>query len=262
MKRTLLTHRRPELARFAYSDVLLAFDFDGTLAPIGEDRERVTLRSRTAELLSRVSEVYPCAVISGRSRRDVLARLGATRVKYVVGNHGLEGIVDPTRFRREIESIRPLLERALRELRGVELEDKGMSLAVHYRHAPAPGLACTRIRSLIEELPARLRVVGGKFVVNVLSADAINKGDALKWLMSEEGVSKAMFVGDDATDEDVFAIDRPADLLTVRVGFSADSRASYFLSGQDEVDEMLATLLSLRAGGILPRRVRQGAAQN
>jgi trehalose 6-phosphate phosphatase len=96
------------LAQFACSRVLLAFDFDGTLAPIVHDRDGATMRTETADSFESLCKLYPCAVISGRSKDDVSSRLGAAAVKYVIGNHGLEpggtttastSRTRPTRFR-------------------------------------------------------------------------------------------------------------------------------------------------------------------
>ncbi|MFN2377480.1 MAG: trehalose-phosphatase, partial [Candidatus Binatia bacterium] len=81
---------RGRLADLARSKVLLAFDFDGTLAPIVADRDAAFLRPTTRELLARVCTLYPCAVITGRGREDVSARLLGMGMKHLVGNHGLE----------------------------------------------------------------------------------------------------------------------------------------------------------------------------
>lgn len=78
------------LAQLAWARVLLAFDFDGTLAPIVEDRDRARMRARTSRAFAKVCGLYPCAVISGRSQSDVAKRLAGATVKYVIGNHGLE----------------------------------------------------------------------------------------------------------------------------------------------------------------------------
>ena len=60
---------------FAGSNVLLALDYDGTLAPLVREPERATMRLSTRLLLKRASRLYPCVVISGRGRADASARL-------------------------------------------------------------------------------------------------------------------------------------------------------------------------------------------
>ncbi|MDP1992017.1 MAG: hypothetical protein Q8K00_13460, partial [Syntrophales bacterium] len=78
------------------------------------------------------------------------------------------------------------------------------------------------------------RVVGGKYVENLLPEEAPDKGSALLQLMRQAGCAKGFFVGDDRTDEDVFHLDGNQ-LFTVRVGTGMKSRARYFLRGQGEI---------------------------
>lgn len=234
------------LAQLAWSNALLAFDFDGTLAPIVRTRDSAGMRKRTLKLFGELCDHYPCAVISGRSREDVAARLGGARVRFVVGNHGLEPGACLPAFQRQIAETRAALERALEPCAGVEIEDKRYSLALHYRKSRNKRAARAAIRDAIEALPARLRVVLGKLVVNLIPADAPNKGDALLALRSAARADTALYVGDDITDEDVFHIDQPGRLLTVRVGTSASSAASYFLRHQREIDRLLVRLVALR----------------
>jgi trehalose 6-phosphate phosphatase len=248
MKHLLAGPGRQLLAQLAYSNVLLAFDFDGTLAPIVADRGEARMRARTASLLTEVARAYPCAVISGRARRDVEGRLGGAAVRHVVGNHGLEPGGDMRAFDRVMRRARPALEAALAGLQGVEVEDKRYSLAVHYRHARSRALARRAIAAAVEALPDRMRMVAGKLVVNVLPASAPNKGDALLELRARLGADVAFYVGDDVTDEDVFVLDEPGRLLSARVGRSARTSAVYYLRDQREMDVLLGLLSTLRAG--------------
>ena len=78
------------LAHFAGSNVLVALDYDGTLAPIVSTPGLARMRARTRRLLVAVAERYPCVVISGRSRDDVASRIETVPVWHVSGNHGLE----------------------------------------------------------------------------------------------------------------------------------------------------------------------------
>jgi trehalose 6-phosphate phosphatase len=234
------------LARTARSRVLLAFDFDGTLAPIVEHRGRAAMRDRTRTLLARVCGVYPCAVISGRSHDDVCSRLRGVGVKYVVGNHGLEPGARLDEFAREVAHARPVLERAFRRAAGVEIEDKHYSLAVHYRRARRKRDARSTIHGALAALAVPMRAIPGKLVVNIVPARAPNKGDALMQLRSKEGADTALYIGDDVTDEDVFDLDQPGRLLTIRVGASKSSTAAYFVRDQRETDVLLTKLLGFK----------------
>jgi trehalose 6-phosphate phosphatase len=234
------------LAYLARTAALLAFDFDGTLAPIVADRDRAAMRDRTAGLLTRVCALYPCAVISGRSRADVTARLGTAPVQYVVGNHGLEPHAGMAAFARDIRRARPLLERVLCASDGIDVEDKRFSLAVHYRRARRPCDARATIGRAVAGLPMRLRVIPGKLVANLLPENAPHKGDALLQLRAGAQAETALYIGDDMTDEDVFGLNQPGRLVSVRVGASADSSARYFLGSQRDVDALLTVLAALR----------------
>ncbi len=234
------------LAQLAWARALVAFDFDGTLAPIVAARDDAWMRPRTRELFARLCELYPCAVISGRSRRDVAERLLGAKVRHVVGNHGLEPGGHLPRFEAEIARARALLTASLADVGGVDLEDKRYSIALHYRRARAKRDARAAILAAVAALPVETRVILGKLVVNVVPAAAPNKGDALLELRRQERADTALYVGDDVTDEDVFELDQPGRLLTARIGASRTSAAAYFLRDQAEIDLLLLTLVRLR----------------
>lgn len=84
-----------------------------------------------------------------------------------------------------------------------------------------------------------MRVVPGHDVVNFIPTGAPDKSDALRDLMERLDTPTAVFIGDDLTDEDVFARSRTDSVLTIRVGRSQKSRAQYFLPSQSEIDAFL-----------------------
>jgi trehalose 6-phosphate phosphatase len=249
MKHVLQPKNVDVLAQFAWSRVLLAFDFDGTLAPIVANRDAARMRARTRKLLERLCDLYPCAVISGRSRNDVTSRLEGLPVRYVIGNHGLEPGEHLSTFERLVAEASPILARALSDHSGVDIEDKRFSLAVHYRRSRRKRDARQAIYRAVQALPRPMRTIPGKLVINVLPERAPHKGDALLRLRSKEGADTAIYVGDDATDEDVFQLDQPGRLLSVRVGRAESSAAAYYLRSQREIDAMLSRLNSLRQAG-------------
>jgi trehalose 6-phosphate phosphatase len=234
------------LEALAHTRCLLAFDFDGTLAPIVADRDAAGMRAETRSLLARVAEQFPTAVISGRSERDVRARVRGVGVRWVIGNHGLEPGPRLTRFEDQVEAAEEAL-RVLLSMPGVDVENKRYSLAVHYRRSRQKAQARRAILAAASQLPAPFRTIGGKLVVNLVPEGAANKGDALLLLREQAGADTALYVGDDVTDEDVFRLDQPGRLVTVRVGLSKSSAASYFLRDQREIDRLLRALGNLRA---------------
>jgi trehalose 6-phosphate phosphatase len=247
MKRILSPDNVEVLAQFAWSNALVAFDFDGTLAPIVADRDRANMRTRTHDLFGLVCRLYPCAVISGRGRADVARRLTGSRVRYIVGNHGMEPGKRMPVFERQIAGILPQLRAALPEDWGIDVEDKRFSLAIHYRRSRRKRDARKAIYEAVARLPLPLRATAGKLVVNVLPAGAPHKGDALLQLRDKAEADTAIYVGDDVTDEDVFQLDQPGRLLSIRVGRARASAASYYLQSQTEVDALLARLIRLRS---------------
>lgn len=234
------------LAQLTSTKLLLAFDFDGTLAPIVADRDEARMRARTAALLDELVVRYPVAVISGRAKSDVTRRLGRTRLRHVIGNHGLEPGGDMRVFARVMRRCLPLLKAGLAGVAGVEVEDKRYSLAVHYRHCRNKGAARAHIAATLARLPDAMRVIAGKLVVNIVPASAPNKGDALLALRERERADVALYVGDDVTDEDVFVLDEPGVVVSARVGRSVRSAAAYYLRDQREIDLLLAALVHLR----------------
>lgn len=249
MKRILGTSNVAILSQLAWARALVAFDYDGTLAPIVEDRDRAFMRPRTRALLERVAGLYPCAIISGRSRDDVSARLEGIPFRHIIGNHGLEPNASMSAFASEVAAILPELQRALRDERGVDIEDKRYSLAIHYRRSRRKRDARAAIFSAISKLGMSMRVVLGKLVINVIPDKAPHKGDAVVSLRERECADIALYVGDDVTDEDVFELDQPGRLLCIRVGQSRKSAAPWFLRDQRELDMLLQTLVDLRTRG-------------
>lgn len=255
----LLAHaNRDLLARLAGTRALLAFDFDGTLAPLHPDRAAAAMRPRTRALLIRVCERFPCAVISGRSRADTAARVAGVPVRHVIGNHGLEPGGDLRAAERVATRAMAKLRPQLARWRGVELEDKHYSFSLHYRRARPQEAVRDELMALLAGLKVPLRIIPGKLVINAVAAKAPHKGDALLALMARERAELALYVGDDVTDEDVFELHQPREhlplswlasasqILTVRVGRSRSSAASYFLRGQLQIDELLTRLVALR----------------
>ncbi len=247
MKSILSDRQRGVLDRFMRQRVLLAFDFDGTLAPLVPEPSAAAIPPARRRLLAALARRCPCVVISGRARSDLLPRLAGIRLRAVLGNHGIEPARDPRRLRRRVEAWQARLG-DLAPLPGVLIEDKYLSLALHYRQARRQAEARRILIALARRLPGS-RVLEGKLVVNVLPAGTGNKGTALVNLRRRWRCPSAIYLGDDSNDEDVFALARQGWLLAIRVGRSRLSRAPYYLAGQPGVDELLARMVNASAGG-------------
>jgi trehalose 6-phosphate phosphatase len=232
---------------FALSNVLLAFDYDGTLAPLVDAPPRATMRAFTRRLLRRASKLYPCVVITGRAKADAVSRLRNIEVCHVVGNHGAEPFPNGEAMRRRVQHWLPVLKAHLSRRQGVIIEDKGFSVAVHYRQARERDSSRRAVLAAARSLKD-VRLVGGKLVVNFLVPDAPHKGLALERERSRFACDTVIYVGDDDTDEDVFQLDRPGQLLSIRVGRKRTSAAPYYIRNQAEIDRLLERLVALRGG--------------
>ncbi|HYG66264.1 MAG TPA: trehalose-phosphatase [Anaeromyxobacteraceae bacterium] len=224
----------------------LAFDFDGTLAPFQDDRRHARMRDGTRDLLRAASLLYPCAVISGRTRADVAARVADVPLAAVVGNHGAEPGFGPLdeRLARRVAIWREGLERALAGAEGVELEDKRFSIALHYRASRHPEAARARIGAAVTALEGA-QSFEGHAVVNVLPDDAPTKGDAIEALAARFGARLAVYVGDDRTDEEAFRSGVVE--VSIRVGAGPGTAATHGLPDQTRVDDLLRALVAARA---------------
>ncbi|MFL5812414.1 MAG: trehalose-phosphatase [Bdellovibrionia bacterium] len=239
------------LESLSFTDTLYAFDFDGTLAPIVDEPLAARMSAQTESLLRRFAEKVSTAVISGRSLSDLRPRV-PSEVKYLIGNHGLEGIpwadhsVDCLGLCQRWKGA--LLERLKPAgqdqdaLSGISLEDKEYSLALHFRSSRHKKRSRDLILKAIESLDGNPKVVPGKLVFNVVPAGGPHKGMAFSKIMSFHGASFGFYVGDDYTDEDVFNM-RDHRVLTVNVGVRKDSQAQFYIRRQNEMNRLLRYLL-------------------
>jgi trehalose 6-phosphate phosphatase len=245
METILHDQQRSLLTAFADANVLLAFDYDGTLAPIASTPSEPSMRDTTRQLLTRAAQLYPCVIISGRALDDLTNRLEGVPVWYLFGNHGLEpptpGVVSPTPARKWAEH----LKRSLPDDPGILIEDKRYTLTIHYRNARDKHRAVEAIDRVVAQLPDA-RALGGSEAVSLLPRGAANKGVALQQACRWFACDSAIYVGDDATDEDAFASPYPEKLLTIRVGAAPNSGARYHVRSQEEIDILLQVLVDIR----------------
>jgi trehalose 6-phosphate phosphatase len=228
---------------------VLAFDFDGTLAPIVARPHQAKVPGAVSQGLAQLARSLPVAIITGRSVADVRPRLGF-EPRYVIGNHGAEDpeVGPPSVASQALDALRHRIVARGEVLAhsGVEVEDKLYSLALHYRLAPDVGAALVCIEDLLQGIDPALKRFGGKCVVNIVSIGLPDKGDALASLVRRAGAGAAVFIGDDVNDEAVFMRAEPH-WLTVRIGRDDPlSRAMFFLDSDAELVAVLEKMLILR----------------
>lgn len=231
------------LREFINANTLLAFDLDGTLAPIIADPGKILIPGDVSRRLLALQQMAPVAVITGRSRADALTHLGFTPA-FLAGNHGAEGL--PGHEGEECDYVslcsswKKQLGRLLPEgdAAGIVLEDKGATLTLHYRNSINREQAHAEILDAISRLTPSPRSGHGKLVENISPQGAPHKGGAILSIMVHLGCSRALFVGDDETDEDVFRLD-DARIMGIRIGTNRESAARYYLHDQSEIGELL-----------------------
>jgi trehalose 6-phosphate phosphatase len=241
--KTALCHLR----EVAQNKPLVAFDFDGTLAPIVPVPSTAAMQHTTRKLMIAVAKRYPTVVISGRLRADVKRRLTGIPLRAIVGNHGME--LKPGMNRPFAKEWQAHLAPIVSTITGIFVEDKGLTLAVHYRHTKNKTKARSAILRIAAEIPD-VRIVEGKCVVNILPVDSSDKAKALQTLYQRHRCHSAIFVGDDDNDESVFELTKQGvSLLGIHVGHSQNSHAHYYLKNQRAIDRLLKQLLSFRSEG-------------
>ena len=227
---------------------LLAFDFDGTLAPIVDRPDDASVPGEVSRSLGELAARHPVAVITGRGVADVRGRLGF-EPRFVVGNHGAEDVSIrlPQSATAALDALRQRIDAGSGALRaaGVTVEDKRYSFAFHYRLAADAALALAAVERVVGDATPGLDCFGGKCVVNVVASGAPDKGEALARLVERCGAAGACFVGDDVNDEAVFRRALPT-WLTIRIGRDDPaSQAMFFLDTDAELALLLRRMLSL-----------------
>jgi trehalose 6-phosphate phosphatase len=245
-----------ELART--SRLLVACDYDGTLAPIVEDPAATAPLPESVSALRSLSGLpeTAVAVISGRALRDlaVLTRLPAE--VHHVGSHGSEFDGD---FEHELPpAAKQLLERLIAELEriiaghdGVLLEIKPASVTVHVRRA-RPEVA-EPVLNAVREGPCGwdgVQVTEGKAVIE-LAVVRTDKGEALDILRDRVGATATVFVGDDVTDEKAFRRLHGSD-VGIKVG-DGDTAAGQRVTDPTQVATALEFLLRERRNWLSSR---------
>jgi len=234
---------RARLAWLLRQQPLLAFDWDGTLVPLAERTSEARMDAATWRLFRAVAHRWPTAIVSGRARRDLKVVAGDLGAVALVGNHGMEGVGRDRRaprWRGLVRSWHPALEQ-LEALPGVHVEEKGLSVSVHFREAADPRQARRGLLRRVAHLDGA-QVIPGKAVLNLVPAGAPDKGTAVRTLALRLKRRAILFVGDDVTDEAAFRLRGSPPLVGVRVGQRMGSAAQWFVGNQRRVASLLECL--------------------
>lgn len=245
--------------------ILLLLDYDGTLTPIVETPSKAIIHKNTKALLQKLSKTAFCkiGIISGRKLEDIKNIVGVDGIIYV-GNHGLEidgpkikfeSQVSP-RLKSIIRNIATDMQKRFSSIKGVLIEDKGLTLSIHYRKVSKKDMPA--FEKIIFEVTNpyvvgdNIKVNSGKKVLEIRPPIKWDKGKIVLWLLARQqffsGVKNVLpvYIGDDITDEDAFKVLKSKG-LTVFVGKPGDSKANYYLKHAEEVTKFLRLISDLKS---------------
>jgi trehalose-phosphatase len=240
--------------------VLLCAGFDGTLVPLMDSPNQVILPAAVHDLLRGLlacqehdrpeHRVVPF-VISGRALAGLRQRVGVPGL-ILGGNHGLEiegpgfSFIEP-----RAEECRPALRQLVKTLasrlaglKGARVEDKGLTASVHYRQvAPDHQEEVRRqVHAVLAGSDHPFVLASGHKVFEIRPRVYWTKGNAVRWVAEQLGLSDALIVylGDDITDEDAFAV--LAEGITIKVGDPTQTTTRYYVSDPAAAQQFLAWL--------------------
>ena len=246
--------------------VLLLSDYDGTLTPIVSRPEEAVLSTEARDRLHALCAKpgFSIGIVSGRSLAECKAMVGVGGI-YYAGNHGFEIEGPGLRFvnpeaeaaRSELKKIAGAFSDKLGGVRGAIVEDKGLSLSLHYRLVSGDDLDTVSavFRQITSPLvgEGKIRVTAGKKVWEVRPPVDWHKGRAVEAIVKEIkkllGLEQLLtiYLGDDTTDEDAFRVLRRPQGWSIFVGGeNPSSYAGYFLNSTTEVLDFLSRLLEMR----------------
>jgi trehalose 6-phosphate phosphatase len=224
------------------SGAALFLDIDGVLAPIVDRPDDASVPAETRSELRRLAARYALvACVTGRPRETAEALVGVPELTYV-GEHGLE--LDP-----DAQAWAPQIHAFSRGAGWADLEEKPLTAAFHYRRAPDREAARAELEAVATAaLEQGFRTRWGRLVLEVLPPVDASKGTAVRRLLKESGLRRALYAGDDTTDLDGFAALDGLD-LAVRVAVVSTEgpselgkRADVVVGSPDALLELLRAL--------------------
>ncbi|MHB8094483.1 MAG: trehalose-phosphatase [Candidatus Aminicenantales bacterium] len=242
---------------------LIAFlDYDGTLVGLRKRPELARLSPRRRGVLKELGRTAVVTAVTGRSVAEARRLIGIPSLD-CIGNHGFEiAHGDRTWIHPGAAESRAVLRSALRRIRarsadldGVLIEDKGLTAGVHYRLLDPAHVGWLRSVVLKETGRERglLKATFGKKVIEIRPNADWDKGrgvlEYIRWLGPEPG-RKALYIGDDRTDEDAFRALRGRG-TTIVVGRAEGSAAEFSVRGVNQVWALLGELVALRSSQII-----------
>ena len=252
--------------------IALFLDLDGVFAPSEARPELIEVPRATSELLEALARVCPVTVVSRLGLEDLRDKV-QVRSLYYAADQGFQ-ILGPVRsrlelevggeYRSQLEQAAAALRRALRMVEGAVVEEKGLSLSVHYHLVPESRHATVlrAVADVTESFPA-LRVTEGRLVYELHPPSGWNRGKALVWIMEQLGLGRhcetsrdhagatspaegfPIAIGDDLADEDMFAAIEGWGAGVIAGHHDWPTRATYRVTDHSETARLLEAILGL-----------------
>jgi len=239
--------------------IVLFLDYDGTLVPIKKHPALAIISIKQINILKSLTKrfnVIPI-LVSGREYSNI-KKLVPIKNLIIASNHGFritngrENWIHPKvkALVPEIKKILRTLKSKLKSFPGAMVEDKKITITVHYRNAKISSVPA--IKEIVEEIikpgSPKLKLTEGKKIFEIRPNIHWNKGEAVTRILKIERLRKKkgiiVYIGDDKTDEDAFKkLDGRG--ITIRVGYSGNSSAKYFVKSTNEVQKFLETIESV-----------------
>ncbi len=243
--------------------LFLFLDCDGTLAPIADTPDEAVIPQKTKSLLGLLSQKknYSTAIISGRAMGEIKKIIGLKNIIYS-GNHGfqIEGpgikreLAVPRGYKKILQRIKVELKKNLSGVKGTFVEDKKLSLALHFRLAGKRHLPfikdAFRKSTILYLAKNKIKISSGKKILEIRPPVHWDKGKIVSWLLARQASMLKnnnilpIYIGDDLTDEDAFR-ELKGKGLAIFVGKPANSKADYYLNNTEEVTEFLRFIVDL-----------------
>lgn len=228
------------------NNIFLFLDFDGTVTPIVDTPDKAVLSGDMRSLISRLNKIMPVAIVSGRSINDLKQRVNIEKMLYA-GNHGAElwngnKLIVGKQLTYNKQALKKILNELNDELSsvvGVIVEDKDITVSVHYRGVDANdvGRLFDIFWSIADNYKDLFRITSGKKVFEIRPRGIWNKGDAVKWIWKNLGKKRIpIYIGDDTTDEDAFRVIKKKG---IGICIGRNPEADYYLESQKEVKILL-----------------------
>jgi len=242
--------------------IFLLLDYDGTLTPIVKRPESAYLSPQIRDCLRELASTpsLTLGIISGRALNDLRSKMGIANALYA-GNHGLEieghniSFVNPEAVQAMplLHSLGQDISLALAEIEGAWIEDKRLTLSLHYRLVAEA--KCNRLNEIFNEITKesiaydRIRVTLNKKTYDIRPPVNWDKGKAIEFINKKlfpKDKAFILFAGDDKTDYDAFRVVNTAQGISIFVGnANIKSPACYFLQSPDEVHQLLLKLQAI-----------------